>query len=69
LASHVTIPDIPPSESNRILAQIKTTLQDRFHITHTTIQFENVDCEVAHGCVMAVEEVHAHGHAHHGHSH
>ena len=71
LASHVTIPDIPPSESSRILEQIKTTLHDRFHITHTTIQFENVDCEVAHGCVMAVEEVqmHAHGHGHHGHSH
>jgi len=71
LASHVTIADIPPSESNRILAEIKTTLHARFHITHTTIQFENVDCEVAHGCVMAVEEVqlHAHAHGHHGHSH
>ncbi len=71
LASHVTIADIPPSESSRILEEIKTTLQARFHITHTTIQFENVDCEVAHGCVMAVEEVqlHAHGHGHHGHSH
>lgn len=68
LASHVTIDDIPPSESNRILAEIKTMLHARFHITHTTIQFENVDCEVAHGCVMAVEEVHAHVH-HHGHSH
>jgi cobalt-zinc-cadmium efflux system protein len=68
LASHVTIDDIPPSESNRILAEIKTMLHARFHITHTTIQFENVDCEVAHGCVMAVEEVHAHVH-HPGHSH
>ena len=71
LATHVTIADIPPSESSRILEEIKTTLHSRFHITHTTIQFENVDCEVAHGCVMAVEEVqmHAHGHGHHGHSH
>lgn len=71
LASHVTIADIPPSESARILGEIKTTLHTRFHIDHTTIQFENVDCEVAHGCVMAVEEVqlHAHGHGHHGHSH
>jgi len=68
LASHVTIADIPPSESNRILAEIKTMLHARFHITHTTIQFENVDCEVAHGCVMAVDEVHAHVHRH-GHSH
>ena len=68
LASHVTIADIPPSESNLILEQIKTKLHDRFHITHTTIQFENSGCEVAHGCVMAVEEVHMHAH-HHGHSH
>ena len=67
LATHVTIADIPPSESNLILEQIKIKLHDRFHITHTTIQFENVDCEIAHGCVIAVEEVHLH--AHHGHSH
>ena len=68
LASHVTIADIPPSESNRILEQIKIKLHDRFHITHTTIQFENVDCEVAHGCVIAVDEVQVHAHGH-GHSH
>ncbi|HZU08319.1 MAG TPA: cation diffusion facilitator family transporter [Pseudacidobacterium sp.] len=67
LASHVTIADIPPSESGRILDQIKGVLHERFHIDHTTIQFENAGCEVAHGCVMAVEEVHFH--AHHGHSH
>ena len=67
LATHVMIADIPPSESNRILSEIKANLSERFHIHHTTIQFENADCEVAHGCVMAVEEVHAH--AHHGHSH
>ena len=71
LASHVTIADLPISESGRILGEIKMTLRERFHIDHTTIQFENVDCEVAHGCVMTVEEVqlHAHGHDHHGHSH
>ncbi|HVW76577.1 MAG TPA: cation diffusion facilitator family transporter [Alloacidobacterium sp.] len=66
LATHVTIADIPPSESNRILEKIKSTLHSRFHIDHTTIQFENADCEVAHGCVMAVEDLHVH---HHGHSH
>jgi cobalt-zinc-cadmium efflux system protein len=71
LASHVTIADLPLSESGRILSEIKSTLRERFDIHHTTIQFENVDCEVAHGCVMTVEEVqlHAHGHDHHGHSH
>ena len=68
LASHVTIADIPPSESARILEQIRVRLRDGFHIHHTTIQFEHVECEVAHGCVMAIEEVTAHAH-HPGHSH
>ncbi len=67
LATHIRIADIPPSESNRILAEIKTTLQKRFHIGHTTIQFEHAECEIIHGCVMAIDEVHAH--QHHGHSH
>ena len=71
LASHVTIADIPPSESARILDQIRSTLKEKFHIHHTTIQFENIECEVAHGCVMPVEvpSGHAHGHSHAGHSH
>jgi cobalt-zinc-cadmium efflux system protein len=70
LASHVTIADIPPSESALILEQIRTTLREKFHVYHTTIQFENVECEVAHGCVSPVEEVVAHGHSHGpGHSH
>lgn len=66
LATHVTIDDIPPSESNRILGEIKATLLARFRIQHTTIQFEHAQCEVAHGCVMAVEVEHVH---HHGHAH
>jgi cobalt-zinc-cadmium efflux system protein len=69
LASHVMIADLPLSESGRILDEIKVMLSDRFDIQHTTIQFENADCEVVHGCVMTVEEVHAHGHDHHRHSH
>jgi len=70
LASHVTIADIPPSESARILEQINGTLRENFRIHHTTIQFEHGECEVAHGCVMAVEEINAHGHHHdHDHSH
>lgn len=67
LASHVTIADIPPSESNLILEQIREMLGRRFHIHHTTIQFEHAECEVAHGCVMAVDD-HA-GHPGHAHSH
>lgn len=70
LATHVTIADIPPSESALILETIKSTLREKFQVHHTTIQFENVECEVAHGCVMPVETVSAHGHHHHpGHSH
>ncbi len=67
LASHVTIADIPPSESNRILDRINGVLRDRFRIHHTTLQFEHVVCEVAHGCVMSLdqpEEHHHHGHVH-----
>jgi len=62
LASHVTIADIPPSESARILDEIKSVLLENFHIHHTTIQFEHVECPVAHGCVMPVEMVGAHRH-------
>jgi len=70
LATHVTIADIPPSESGLILDTIKATLREKFQVHHTTIQFENVECEVAHGCVMPVETVSAHGHHHHhGHDH
>ncbi len=68
LATHVTIADIPPSESALILDQIKLTLREKFQVHHTTIQFENVECEIAHGCVMPVETVSAHAHSH-GHSH
>ena len=71
LASHVTIADIPPSESNLILDQINGVLRERFRIHHTTLQFEHVVCETAHGCLIPVEDEHAHeGHAHgdgHGH--
>jgi len=65
LASHVTIADIPPSESARILEEINDVLLKNFHIHHTTIQFEHVECPVAHGCVMPVEAVGAHAHHHH----
>ena len=40
LSCHIAIADIPPSESRRILAELNGTLRDRFHIGHTTIQFE-----------------------------
>jgi cobalt-zinc-cadmium efflux system protein len=63
LAAHVTIADIPPSESDKILQQIRSALAQHFHIHHTTIQFEHVNCEVAHGCVIPIHE-NPHGHVH-----
>ena len=63
LSCHISIADIPPSVSERILRDLKECLRHDFQISHTTIQFENVDCEVAHGCVIPVaEEAHQHKH-------
>ena len=43
LSCHISIADIPPSVSERILRDVKERLRHEFHINHTTIQFENVD--------------------------
>ena len=71
LACHVTIHDIPPSESAAILGKLRHVLKDHFNICHTTIQFEHENCEVLEGCVVPMEEMasgadpgHHHGHAH-----
>jgi cobalt-zinc-cadmium efflux system protein len=56
LSCHIAIADIPPSVSERILRDVKERLHESFRIDHTTIQFEHVECEVAHGCVMPVGE-------------
>ena len=70
LACHVTIPDIPPSESACILVKLNHVLHEHFHIAHTTIQFEHVDCGELQGCVVPMEEMASGGaHSHHGHSH
>jgi cobalt-zinc-cadmium efflux system protein len=65
LSCHISIADIPPSVSERILRDVKDRLHHDFRIDHTTIQFEHVDCEVAHGCVIPVGE----SEEHHHHSH
>jgi cobalt-zinc-cadmium efflux system protein len=65
LSCHISIADIPPSVSERILRDVKDRLHHDFRIVHTTIQFEHVICEVAHGCVIPVGE----SEAHHHHSH
>jgi cobalt-zinc-cadmium efflux system protein len=65
LSCHISIADIPPSESDAILRNVQERLRVKFHIDHTTIQFEHADCEVAHGCVIPIEpHRHKHGHAH-----
>jgi cobalt-zinc-cadmium efflux system protein len=64
LSCHISIADIPPSVSERILREVKERLHEEFHIDHTTIQFENVVCEVAHGCVIPVGGEEGHGHSH-----
>ena len=77
LASHVTVlsyedRDVNMTECSAILEGIQNTLWDKFHIAHTTIQFETRGCETTHGCASppAIEAVSAHNHSHdHGHSH
>ncbi len=64
LSCHVGIDDMRASESEAILRTIRQELEVRFHIHHTTIQFEHVVCEVAHGCVIAVSPGHEPGHSH-----
>lgn len=62
LSCHIVIADIPPSESDRILRDVKACLADRFHIVHTTIQFEHAGCETEHECVMPVRAQSSHTH-------
>jgi cobalt-zinc-cadmium efflux system protein len=70
LACHVTIADIPPSESACILVKLNHVLRDHFQISHTTIQFEHQGCEELEGCVVPMEEMSAGtSHSHHGHAH
>jgi cobalt-zinc-cadmium efflux system protein len=70
LACHVTIADIPLSESACILATLNDVLKEHFHISHATIQFEHMGCEQLEGCVVPMDEMavtqtrchHNHGH-------
>ena len=63
LSCHVLIDDVPPSASNCVLHDINHVLLDKFHICHTTVQFEHVNCAVSEaGCVIPVD---AEAHHHH----
>lgn len=67
LSCHISIADIPPSVSERILREVKDRLLHDFRIDHTTIQFEHALCETAHGCVIPVSEGSEEHHHHHSH--
>jgi cobalt-zinc-cadmium efflux system protein len=69
LACHVTIADIPPSESACILSKLNHLLHAHFHISHTTVQFEHIGCGELVGCVVPPEEMAGSGEQHHGHVH
>jgi cobalt-zinc-cadmium efflux system protein len=65
LSCHLLIADMPPSQSDHILHRVKHVLGDRFHVHHTTVQFEHMSCAISDtGCVIPVDGGHAHHHAH-----
>jgi cobalt-zinc-cadmium efflux system protein len=65
LSCHVLIDDVPPSSSDSILRELNGMLAERFHIHHTTVQFEHVSCAISEsGCAIPVESE-----AHHEHHH
>lgn len=54
LSCHALINDMPPSESDCILQAMNGVLLERFHIQHTTVQFEHSQCA---GCCLGQEEM------------
>jgi cobalt-zinc-cadmium efflux system protein len=66
LSCHVLIQDVPPSASDAVLRRLNGMLSDRFHISHTTVQFEHVSCAISEtGCAIPVRTDHEHlGHDH-----
>jgi cobalt-zinc-cadmium efflux system protein len=63
LSTHVLIDDMPPSRSGEILHCINHVLADRYHIHHTTVQFEHVGCAISDsGCVITAAGEHHHHH-------
>jgi cobalt-zinc-cadmium efflux system protein len=64
LSCHVLIEDVPPSASEAVLQRLKGMLAERFHIHHTTVQFEHVVCPMADGCAIPTPGSRAHSHPH-----
>lgn len=56
LSCHVLIEDVPPSASDAILRKLNGVLEEKFHIAHTTVQFEHVSCAISeNGCAIPVK--------------
>ena len=66
MSCHVLIEDIPPSASDVVLRRVNAMLADRFHVHHTTVQFEHMSCAISeNGCAIPVsQEPHEHHHEH-----
>jgi cobalt-zinc-cadmium efflux system protein len=61
LSCHVLIEDVPPSASDAVLRRLNGMLAERFHIAHTTVQFEHASCAVSeNGCVIPAHVEHHH---------
>ncbi len=74
LSCHASIEDPPPSQSASILQALETMLRERYHIGHTTIQFESHAHQEAYcsvdGLYCQMETVEeSHQHADHDHDH
>jgi cobalt-zinc-cadmium efflux system protein len=72
LSCHVSIADLPPSQSTPILRTLETMLDQKYQIGHTTIQFENHAHEDAYCSVdglYCVLRPTGKAQAHHDHNH
>jgi cobalt-zinc-cadmium efflux system protein len=68
LSCHALIADVPPSQSNCILKELNEVLAERFHIHHSTIQFEHQVCALSeNGCNLHAAEERAHDYHSHAH--
>jgi len=68
LSAHVQVQDRPLSACDTLLGQLQTLLQDRYQITHTTIQFECAGCgpnDLYCALPQSGENGHDHNHDHH----
>lgn len=63
LSCHVLIGDVPLSASDAVLRRLNGMLAERFHISHTTVQFEHISCALSeNGCILPVAPEHEHHH-------